>query len=217
MAQSSSKPEAIPARPGGGWSSRNHDKNEQMTMSGKESPGPRQHVTIVADVEDKLITLNRVVSLLRSRRFSTVSVGTAKTQTPGVVSLTVVVDAEQTPPRRVVACLSKLVDVWNVTERSPDASLSRELALVKVAVPPGAAGLPPDLAQDPIRVLHRDDRAMVLEVVAEPSEVDRILRSLELESFEIVELARAGQLTMESGAPTPSGVAKNLARTGPTA
>jgi acetolactate synthase-1/3 small subunit len=187
-----------------------------MTMSEKEASEPRQNVTIVADVDDKLITLNRVVSLLRSRRFSTVSVGTAKTQTPGVVRLTVVVDSKQTPPRRVVACLSKLVDVWNVTERSPDASLSRELALVKVAVPPGVAGLPPDLAQDAIRVLHRDDRAMVLEVVAEPTEVDRILRSLELKSFEIVELARASQLTMDSGLPTPSGVDENLARTGPT-
>lgn len=186
-----------------------------MTMSGKESPGPRQHVTIVADAEDKLITLNRVVSLLRARQFSTVSVGTAQTQTPGVVRLTIVLDSEHTQPSRVVACLSKLVDVWNVAERSLNKSLCRELAFVKVAVPPGVAGLPPDLAQDEIHVLHRDSQSMVLEVVAEPKEVDRVLRAME--SFEIIELARASQLTMEPGLPTPSGNDQNLEKTDPTA
>lgn len=215
MAQSWSKPGAIPVRSGGGWPSRKHDKNEQMTMSGKESPEPRQHVTIVADAEDKLITLNRVVSLLRARQFSTVSLGAAQTQTPGVVRLTIVIDSERTRPSRVVACLSKLVDVWNVAERSPDALLCRELALVKVTVAPGGAGLPPELSRGDIRLLHRDDRAMVLEVVAEPKEVDRILRSLE--SLGIVELVRASRLTMEPSLPTPSGVDDNLARTGPTA
>ena len=187
-----------------------------MTMSEKEVSGLRRHVTIVADVEDKLITLNRVVSLLRARQFSTVSIGTAKTERPGVVRLTVVVDSEHTPPSRVVACLSKLEDVWNVNERSLNAALCRELALVKVAVKPGAAALPPDLAQHgSIRVVHRDDHVMVLEVVAEPEEVDRILRALE--SFGILELVRASHLTIEPGSPTPSGVDQNLEKTGQSA
>ena len=51
------------------------------------------HATIVADAQDSLVTLNRVVSLLRGRCFAVVSFTAAKSHRPGIARLTIVVDA----------------------------------------------------------------------------------------------------------------------------
>ena len=100
---------------------------------------PIKQVTLLADADDSLITLNRVISLLRSRRFAIVSVAAAQTHSPGVVRLTIVIEAERTRSDRVAACLAKLADVWNVTELDP--AQTEALVSVRHARPAGRGGL----------------------------------------------------------------------------
>lgn len=159
-------------------------------------------VTVVADAEDNLITINRVISLLRAKRFAVVSVATARIRAPGTVRLTIVLDADTTGPGRVVACLAKLEDVWNVAAIDPANALCRELALVKMTVPPGGPDLPPAVAtRNDVRVIHRDGQVVVLEVVAEPQGVDDVIR--ELDPSAVVDLVRAHQLAMPLSVPSP--------------
>ena len=156
---------------------------------------PPRRVTLVADAEDTLITINRVISLLRARRFAIVSVATARIREHGKVRLTIVVDAETTRPDRVVACLAKLEDVWNVAVFDPANGLCRELALVKMTAPSGALKLPPAVAtRNDVRVIHRDDQFVVLEVVAAPQDVDDVIQALDPSA--VVDLVRAPQLAM---------------------
>lgn len=163
---------------------------------------PPRRVTLVADADDSLITINRVISLLRAKRFAVVSVATARVRAPGRVRLTIVVDAETTGPDRVVACLAKLEDVWNVAAIDPSDTLCRELALVKMTVPAGGPDLPPAVAtRNDVRVIHRDDQVVVLEVVAEPQSVDDVIQALDPSA--VVDLVRAHQLAMPLSVPSP--------------
>jgi acetolactate synthase-1/3 small subunit len=166
-------------------------------------PRAVKQVTLVADADDTLITINRVISLLRARRFAIVSVAAARTHTPGVARLTIVIDAGRTPSGRVTASLAKLADVWNVAELDPAETLCRELALVRVAAVSGALALPPAVAsRDDVRVVHRDDRCFILEIVAEPEDVDGVIQALE--PSQVVELVRARQLAIARNLPSPS-------------
>lgn len=157
--------------------------------------GVVKHVTLVADADDTLITINRVISLLRVRRFAVVSVATARTRTSGVARLTIVIDAARTPSGRVIASLAKLADVRNVVELDPVEGLCRELALVRVAAVSGRPVLPAEVAaRDDVRVLDRDARSIILEIVAKPEDVDGIIQALE--PSQVTDLVRGCQLAM---------------------
>lgn len=163
-------------------------------------PRPLNHVTLVANAEDSLITINRVISLLRARRFSIVSVGAAQTRSLGVAHLTIVIDGERTPSGRVIASLAKLADVWNVVELDPAETLCRELALMRISVRSGTPDLPSSVtSRNDVRVVHRDGCSIILEAVAEPEEVDAIIQ--ELEPSQLVELVRGRQVAMTRHPP----------------
>lgn len=148
------------------------------------------YATIVADAQDSVLTLNRVVSLLRGRCFAVVSVTAAKSHRPGVARVTIVVDAARTRPARVAACLAKLADVWNVSQLDPAHSLVREMALVRVLCPAGVQHtLSAATSRGGIQLVHRDGSSVLLEIVTEPERLDAILRELDLP---IVECIRSG-------------------------
>lgn len=158
------------------------------------------HATVVADAQDSSVTLNRVVSLLRGRRFAVVSFTAARSHVPSIARLTIVVDAAHTRPGRVAACLAKLADVWNVQELEPVHSLRREIALVRVLCPADVQHTLAEVtSRGGVRVAHRDSSSMILEVVAEPEKLDAILEQLDLP---IVECMRSGTLAM-SLTPVP--------------
>jgi acetolactate synthase-1/3 small subunit len=158
------------------------------------------NATVVADAQDSAVTINRVVSLLRGRYFAIVSFTAAKSHLQGVARLTIVIDAARTGPARVAACLSKLADVWNVQELVPAQSLRREMVLVRVRCPAAVQLTAAETAgRDSARVVYRDSSSMILEIVAEPEKLDRVLEGLALP---IVEFMRSGALAM-SLAPVP--------------
>lgn len=156
------------------------------------------YATIVADAQDSMLTLNRVVSLLRGRCFAVVSFTAARSHRPGIARLTIVVDGARTRPARVAACLAKLADVWNVNQLEPADSLVREMALVRVRCPvdrqPTALE---EMPHEAVQVVHRDDTSMLLQVVAEPARLDAMLREMALP---ILEVLRSGIFASSLGA-----------------
>ena len=117
--------------------------------------------------------------------------------------LTIVIDAERTPSGRVIASLAKLADVWSVAALDPAETLCRELALVRVAALSGTPDLPPAVAsRNDVRVVHRDDRFIILEVVAALEDMDGVIQALE--PSQLVELVRARPLAMVRNLPNPS-------------
>src|SRR5512143_2336709 len=88
--------------------------------------------TFVAYVEDKPGVLNRVASLFRRRAFNIESLTVGHTDQPGVSRMTIVVDTDELGARRVEANLYKLVNVLRVDNVTAQATVERDLALIKV-------------------------------------------------------------------------------------
>ena len=89
--------------------------------------------TFVVHVENKPGVLNRVASLFRRRGFNIESLTVGHTETPGVSRMTIVVDTDDVGARRVEANLYKLVNVLRVDDLTDRPSVTRDLALIKVA------------------------------------------------------------------------------------
>src|SRR5262245_51138436 len=156
------------------------------------------HHTLVALVEDKPGVLNRIASLFRRRAFNIESLTVGRTAEPGISRMTLVVDSDQTSIDRVIAYLYKLVNVLQVEDLRETPIVSRDLALVKVAV----AG--PDRAQflrvvDETRahIVDSGEQTMTLEITGEPQHVDAVLSRLE--PLGIIEMVRTGQVAMRRG------------------
>ena len=88
--------------------------------------------TFVAYVEDKPGVLNRVASLFRRRTFNIESLTVGHTDQPGVSRMTIVVDTDELGARRVESNLYKLVNVLRVDNVTAQATVERDLALIKV-------------------------------------------------------------------------------------
>jgi acetolactate synthase small subunit len=67
-------------------------------------------------MHNSLLSLNRVVSLLRGKRFDVISLSATLAPQPGGATLTIVLNCDQSGARRAVHCLEKLQDVLSVDE-----------------------------------------------------------------------------------------------------
>src|ERR1700704_5901554 len=99
--------------------------------------------TFVVYVENKPGVLTRVASLFRRRAFNIDSLTVGRTEKPEVSRMTITVDADYDQARRIEANLYKLVNVILVDNITNEASIVRDLAMIKVAAP--REGRPPGL------------------------------------------------------------------------
>ncbi|MFV0426517.1 MAG: acetolactate synthase small subunit [Beutenbergiaceae bacterium] len=88
--------------------------------------------TLSVLVENKPGVLTRVAALFARRAFNIHSLAVGPTEHPEVSRITVVVDVESNPLEQVTKQLNKLVNVLKIVELTPQASVQRELLLVKV-------------------------------------------------------------------------------------
>jgi acetolactate synthase-1/3 small subunit len=100
---------------------------------------PRHH-TLTVLVENKPGVLARVAGLFARRGFNIFSLAVAPTHDDRFSRLTVVVDVESELLDQVVKQLDKLVNVVEIVELAPSASVQRELLLATVEAKPDVRG-----------------------------------------------------------------------------
>ena len=88
--------------------------------------------TLSVLVENKPGVLARVAGLFSRRGFNIDSLAVGPTEHGDVSRMTIVVNVEELPLEQVTKQLNKLVNVIKIVELDPDASVQRELLLVKV-------------------------------------------------------------------------------------
>lgn len=161
--------------------------------------------TFVLHVENTPGVLDRVASLFRRRAFNIESLTVGHTDKPGVSRMTLVVDTDEAGVARLEAHLYKLVNVIRVDNISGEASVFRDLAMIKVATTPETRAEIMQLAHVfRARVVDVTGDSMVLEATGAEDKIDGLIEVLR--QYGILESARTGRLAMTRGASRASDI-----------
>jgi acetolactate synthase-1/3 small subunit len=157
--------------------------------------------TLIAHVEDKPGVLNRISSLFRRRGYNIASLTVGRTSEPGVSRLTLVVDADDDTARRIEANLYKLVNVLLVEDVTLKASISRELALVKVRASADTRARVLQVCEVfGARVVDMTPELVTVELTSTHDKIDDLVGVLACEG--VVEMVRTGVVAMTRGERT---------------
>jgi acetolactate synthase I/III small subunit len=154
--------------------------------------------TLVTLVENKPGVLARVAGLFRRRNFNIDSLTVGTTEDPTVSRMTIVVDSAATNTAMVERNLYKLVDVLYVQDISSEPSVTRDLALVKVAANSETRGEVMQLVDIyKARIVDVGQNSVIVEMTGSPTKVDQFVELLR--PFGIREMVRTGLVAMKRG------------------
>ncbi len=152
-------------------------------------------------VENSAGVLSRVSGLFSRRGYNIDSLTVGETQNPQFSRMTITVSGDEDVLEQIEKQLSKLVDVCEITKLPADASVCRELILIKVLC---------DASQrQNITAITNIFRANIVDVskdsviIALTGDQSKLNAFIELlDGFEIAELARTGITGLARGAKT---------------
>lgn len=154
--------------------------------------------TLSVLVENKPGVLARISGLFARRGFNIDSLAVGETDDPAVSRMTIVVAADGKPLEQVTKQLHKLINVLRIAELPHDASVERELALIKVGAPAGRRAEILEIVEIfRAKVIDVDTDALVVEATGSPDKVVALERLLE--EFGILEIARTGIVALARG------------------
>ena len=146
-------------------------------------------------LEDRLITFNRAVGLLRRRNLPVRSIAVGPTATPGVSRLTIMMHSDEATAGRAVQHLQKMIGVREAAAFPARDGVARELALVKVRASAERYGELLDVVQlYQAAIIDDAPDATIVELTGSEAFVLSGLRALE--RFDVVEVARSGTVAL---------------------
>jgi len=155
--------------------------------------------TLSVLVENKPGVLARIAGLFSRRGFNIDSLAVGPTEHAEVSRMTVVVDVEDLPLEQVTKQLNKLVEVLKVVELDHNASVQREILLVKVRADLQTRSHILETAQlFRAKVVDVATDAVTIEATGSSDKLDALLRILE--PFGIKELVQSGRVAIGRGA-----------------
>lgn len=138
----------------------------------------------------------RVAGLFSRRGYNIESIAVGRSEDPSLARIIIVVDTEDKQVvEQIEKQLYKLIDVVKVNDLSPDESVERELALVKVNT--GSQNRSEVLQIVDIfraKIVDVSSRALVVEITGSIDKVEALIALLK--PFGIREIVRTGQIAM---------------------
>jgi acetolactate synthase-1/3 small subunit len=154
--------------------------------------------TLSVLVENKPGVLARVAGLFSRRGFNIDSLAVGPTEHPDVSRMTIVVSVEDLPLEQVTKQLNKLVNVIKIVELDPDASVQRELLLLKVRADVDTRSHVLETVQlFRAKVVDVATDAVTIEATGTTDKLDALIRVLE--PFGIRELVQSGLVAVARG------------------
>jgi acetolactate synthase I/III small subunit len=155
--------------------------------------------TIAVIVENRSGVLTRIAGLFSRRSFNIESLSVGATDNPDYSRMTLSVQGDEVVLEQVIKQLSKLINVIRVSELSPDESIERELAIIKVSADrENRAEIMQLVSVFRASIIDVSSRSMIIEVTGDEQKIDALV--LLLRQFGIKELARTGKVSMVRGA-----------------
>ena len=154
--------------------------------------------TLSVLVEDKPGVLARIAGLFSRRGFNIESLAVGPTEHAEVSRMTIVVNVAESPLEQVTKQLNKLVEVLKIVELDPDASVNRELVLVKVSATTETRGQILDVVQlFDATVIDVASDAVTVQLTGNVGKIGDLLKILE--PFGIRELVQSGMVAIGRG------------------
>ena len=169
--------------------------------------------TFVAYVEDKPGVLTRVASLFRRLNLNIISLTVGRSERPGLSRLTLVCEASSEAGHRIRASMFKLENVIDVDDIAGAASVTRELALIKVAATKHTRSAIFELVEVfRARIVDLAPESLMIEMTGVESKIEGLIQVLTDGDNQILEICRSGKMTMRRGHHT-SGVLRAMGQT----
>ena len=154
--------------------------------------------TLSVLVENKPGVLARVAGLFSRRGFNIESLAVGPTEFAEVSRMTIVVSVEGFPLEQVTKQMNKLINVLKIVELDPEASVQREIMLVKVRADIETRSHILETAQlFRAKVVDVSAEAVTIEATGKSDKLDALLRLLE--PFGIKELVKSGMVAVGRG------------------
>ncbi|MCJ7764050.1 MAG: acetolactate synthase small subunit [Dehalococcoidales bacterium] len=149
-------------------------------------------------VADKPGVLNRIASLFRRRGFNIESIAVGHSEVAGISRMTIVVDGSTTQVEQVRKQLEKVIDVIKVLDVTGEATITRELALIKVKTTVDNRSEVMQIV-DIFRanIVDVSSDSVTIEVTGDDNKIESFYRLLK--GFGIKEIARTGAIAMTRG------------------
>ncbi|MCV7357312.1 acetolactate synthase small subunit [Mycolicibacterium fluoranthenivorans] len=162
--------------------------------------------TLSVLVEDKPGVLARVASLFSRRGFNIQSLAVGATEQKHLSRMTIVVQVEDFPLEQVTKQLNKLINVIKIVEQDEAASVSRELALIKVRTDATTRSQVIEAVNlFRAKVVDVSTESLTIEATGTPEKLEAFLRVLE--PYGIREIVQSGIVSLSRG-PRGIGTAK---------
>ncbi|MDV3206854.1 MAG: acetolactate synthase small subunit [Rhodococcus ruber] len=154
--------------------------------------------TLSVLVEDKPGVLARVASLFSRRGFNIESLAVGGTEIPEISRLALVATVDEFPLDQVTKQLNKLVNVIELAGQEEDASVARELLLIKVRAD---ASVRTQVIETVnlfrAKVIDVSPESLTIEATGTRSKLDALLRMLE--PYGIREIVQSGVVAVGRG------------------
>ena len=147
--------------------------------------------TLSVLVENKPGVLARIAGLFSRRGYNIDSLAVGPTEHSDISRMTVVVDVEEFPLEQVTKQLNKLVEVLKVVELDPNASVQRQVVLIKVRSDPTTrSSILETVELFRAKVIDVAHDSLTIECTGKSEKVQALLHVLE--PFGVRELVQSG-------------------------
>ncbi|NNG36596.1 acetolactate synthase small subunit [Nakamurella aerolata] len=154
--------------------------------------------TLSVLVENKPGVLARVSALFSRRGFNIHSLAVGPTESPTVSRMTIVVTVDDLPLEQVTKQLNKLVNVLKIVELPGDASVTRELLLIKLRADAATRGqLTTVVDMFRAKVIDVAPESVTVEATGTSDKLEALVRLLE--PYGIRELVQSGMVALGRG------------------
>jgi len=166
--------------------------------------------TFVSYVEDKPGVLTRVASLFRRLNINIISLTVGRSERLGLSRLTLECEASAEAGDRIRASMFKLENVIDVDDIAGAPSVTRELALIKVAATRHTRSAIFELVEVfRARIVDLAPESLMIEMTGVESKIEGLIQVLTDGDNQILEICRSGKMTMRRGHHT-SGVLRAM-------
>ncbi len=155
--------------------------------------------TIAILLQNESGALTRVASMFSTRGYNIDSLSVAPTDNPSISRLTLVTQGSDEVIEQITKQLYKLIDVVDVLDISQHDHIERELMMVKLKTNDDKENAIKTVLYDySATIINDKDDLLIIEVMADSSENDKLLEAL-LGMSTLVAIARTGPLALAKG------------------